>query len=36
LYNIIVLSACPDTYNSSKELTLLDKLYFSRYLLLVQ
>ena len=32
---ILNLLACPDTYNFTKKLTLLDKLYFSRYLLLV-
>ena len=28
LYNLIFFSACPDTYNFTKKLTLLDKLYF--------
>ena len=28
LYNILFLLACPDTYNFTKKLTLLDKLYF--------
>ena len=28
LYNNLYFSACPDTYNFTKKLTLLDKLYF--------